>query len=311
MAYCTFQLGEAARVSGKLDLAIRLYQKGQNQFGTLGDRFYVGRTLRGLTFTFSLRPRPNVEIHSRLSQELLELTRDIGDRTGMAHAIYYLSIAEYLRANYVEVEQLLSEAQATWQEMGDRKSVAWMSNLQALFLFSSGDFERAEAMAKENLIVGSDINYVPLRNFAYALLSRAAAMREDYATAQLRARGVKIDGLSLDACACVPAFLEASIAEVGLTNFAAAWHSLYEALRLAYDFSAELEILTCLPVAVALLAHDGQKMRAVELLGLALSRPPSLVGWMKKWPLLTRLRANLETELGEEDFAAPRSISAR
>jgi predicted ATPase/DNA-binding CsgD family transcriptional regulator len=300
LAYCAFQLGEAARISRQIDLAIHLYEQGQDRFRLLGDRFYVGRTLRGLAYTYGLRPRQYADVKARLSQELLDLTRDIGDRTGMAHAICYLNVKTMNQGIYSW--QSLGESQEIWQEMGDRKSVAWISYYQALLLFSSGELERAEEVARKSLMIGIDLNYLALRNSALALLSRCAAMREDYATAQAQARGANIDGYCPDTR--LAGFLEASIVEVGLGNFPAVRPSLYHALQSAYDFCDTLAMLTCLPVAVALLAHDGQKARAVELLGLAMSRPLGLVGWMEKWPLLTRLRADLRAELGAEAFAA-------
>jgi ATP/maltotriose-dependent transcriptional regulator MalT len=44
-------------------------------------------------------------------------------------------------------------------------------------------------------------------------------------------------------------------------------------------------------------------MQAVELLGMAFSRPSSDKAWLEQLPLLTRLRAALETELGAEAFS--------
>jgi DNA-binding CsgD family transcriptional regulator len=58
----------------------------------------------------------------------------------------------------------------------------------------------------------------------------------------------------------------------------------------------------CLPVGVLMLAHEGEKQRAVELLGLAFSHPMSATGWLEKWPLLTRLSTQLEAELGVETY---------
>jgi ATP/maltotriose-dependent transcriptional regulator MalT len=45
-------------------------------------------------------------------------------------------------------------------------------------------------------------------------------------------------------------------------------------------------------------------MQAVELLGMAFSRPSSDKAWLEQLPLLTRLRAKLETELGAETYSA-------
>ena len=45
-------------------------------------------------------------------------------------------------------------------------------------------------------------------------------------------------------------------------------------------------------------------MRAVELLALAFTHPVSASGWMEKWPLLDRIRGELEQTLGAVEYTA-------
>ncbi len=59
-----------------------------------------------------------------------------------------------------------------------------------------------------------------------------------------------------------------------------------------------------LPVAAIILAHEGQKERAVELIALAVTHPLSPPGWMEQWSLLTALRSDLAAELGAETYEA-------
>jgi DNA-binding CsgD family transcriptional regulator len=65
-----------------------------------------------------------------------------------------------------------------------------------------------------------------------------------------------------------------------------------------------LASLLALPAQAVVMAHRGFSERGVELLGLAFRFPSSLTGWMSNWPLLTRLRTDLEAELGPEKYAA-------
>jgi DNA-binding CsgD family transcriptional regulator len=60
----------------------------------------------------------------------------------------------------------------------------------------------------------------------------------------------------------------------------------------------------CLATEAAALADEGDKVRAVELLSLAFSLPDSVTGWLKRWPLITRLQARLEADLGHSAFLA-------
>jgi hypothetical protein len=59
-----------------------------------------------------------------------------------------------------------------------------------------------------------------------------------------------------------------------------------------------------LPAQAISLARQGSLDRAVELLGLAVTYPVEITGWMLKWPPLTQVRADLERELGADVYRA-------
>jgi hypothetical protein len=57
-----------------------------------------------------------------------------------------------------------------------------------------------------------------------------------------------------------------------------------------------------LPPAAIILAHDGWKARAVELLSLAMNHPLSSTGWIEQWSPIEELRLELENQLGREAY---------
>jgi hypothetical protein len=59
----------------------------------------------------------------------------------------------------------------------------------------------------------------------------------------------------------------------------------------------------CLPFAAIIKANAGEVRQAVRLMALAFSHPLSPKGWLDKWPLLMRLRADLEAVTSPVDFA--------
>ncbi len=59
-----------------------------------------------------------------------------------------------------------------------------------------------------------------------------------------------------------------------------------------------------LPIAALLLAEDGKKEYAVELMGLLFSHPDSITGWLERWPLWSQFRQDLEATLSPDDYAA-------
>lgn len=62
--------------------------------------------------------------------------------------------------------------------------------------------------------------------------------------------------------------------------------------------------VVCLAIEAAARAHEGMLEEAAELLGLAFHQPAYASGWLSRWPLVTRLRADLARQLGEEMYQA-------
>ncbi|MCZ7546440.1 MAG: hypothetical protein M5R40_24235 [Anaerolineae bacterium] len=95
------------------------------------------------------------------------------------------------------------------------------------------------------------------------------------------------------------AHLSVSLAACGLGDFDAARNHIRTGLRImSMDLQLAGTLTICLPTLALILAHEGRRVRAAEVLSLAFSHPVGPVGWMEQWPLLTRLRADLEAELG-------------
>ena len=60
----------------------------------------------------------------------------------------------------------------------------------------------------------------------------------------------------------------------------------------------------CLPGSFSMLLYRTEAIRAAETLGLMCTHPASFTEWLENWPLLNRLRRQLEDELGSEVYAA-------
>jgi ATP/maltotriose-dependent transcriptional regulator MalT len=59
----------------------------------------------------------------------------------------------------------------------------------------------------------------------------------------------------------------------------------------------------CLLIAALVQAHQGNKKQAVTFFSLSFHHSASPKGIIEKWSLLSRLRTNLETDLGLDEFA--------
>lgn len=60
----------------------------------------------------------------------------------------------------------------------------------------------------------------------------------------------------------------------------------------------------CLAVEAAARAYNGGLEEAAELLGLAFHQPAWASGWLQRWPLLARLRADLIGQLDQDVYQA-------
>jgi hypothetical protein len=90
----------------------------------------------------------------------------------------------------------------------------------------------------------------------------------------------------------------------GLSDLQAARRHIQLALESASAYRFPTLELLHLPAAAIMLALEGDREQAAELLAFALHHPAGPIELLEKWPLLSRLRAELETELGPEIFGA-------
>src|SRR5690606_24272932 len=90
----------------------------------------------------------------------------------------------------------------------------------------------------------------------------------------------------------------------GLEDYATLRAQCPAGLRFATKVRGVVGIALCLPPAAILLAHDGQPEQAVEWLALAFTHPIGASGWMEKWPLLDRWRAEMRHSLGADGYDA-------
>jgi ATP/maltotriose-dependent transcriptional regulator MalT len=96
----------------------------------------------------------------------------------------------------------------------------------------------------------------------------------------------------------------AAIASCGLGDYEAARAHLSVAFKYLTNIQGTVGEVVSLPIAAIICAHQGQPVRAVELLALAFTHPVRASGWMERWPLLDRLQTDLELTLGSEAYSA-------
>jgi DNA-binding CsgD family transcriptional regulator len=93
-----------------------------------------------------------------------------------------------------------------------------------------------------------------------------------------------------------------AVVHCGLGQYAAARRGY--ALLFWERFDDPGPATVCLAIEAAARAHDGMLEEAAALLGLAFQQPAWASGWLQRWPLVARLRADLARQLGEDAYQA-------
>jgi predicted ATPase/DNA-binding CsgD family transcriptional regulator len=281
--------------------AAEIFQECKAVFEGLDDKFYQGEAIAWLgSMTSSENWGKKSPVIYRQS---LDLRRAIEDRNGIAWITLNLTEVMLTQHDYPEAERYAHEALALMRDIGSLKGV-----LQAMFQLAQltmlkGDLETARSLAEQLRDLAEEANNLDGKMMSAGLLSfLVGVMDEHYAEgAALAQRNYT---LSLE-----PFF-------GGHNNLSAAWGKAiancglenYDGIRLTYPslFEDQLDdpgpATVNLALEAVLRTHEGDFEAAVELLSLAFQQPVWAGGWLQRWPLLTRLRATLRSELGEERY---------
>ncbi|GHO46972.1 LuxR C-terminal-related transcriptional regulator [Ktedonospora formicarum] len=289
--------------------AATLFQESTAVFEALGDPFCLAEALNWLAWEI---PLTSDDVHLSgqvLLKQSLDLRRAIGDRHGVAWITLNLSCASLDQLNYLAYEVYAREALVLMREMRSAKGT-----LQALFNLAQatllkGELEEALALAEQMRDLAHEIDNLDGARLAADLRAFVlCVMDESYAeSAALTQTGRSIplelffgNQYNLGKC------WGQAVVDCG--------QSKYEDARLSYatffwgrsnyrcDDPGPATL--CLVLEAAALAHEGMLEAAAELLGLAFQQPSRASGWLRRWPLVARLRDGLRCKLGEEVYRA-------
>lgn len=302
-ALCRWTAGELNRFEEAHDHGIPAYEQALLDYQLLGDTYYVVRVLRGIVRSyFVAASSDHWPRMMALNEQHLDLARGIGDRTGMAHAIYYDGIiALYITGVQQDHgERLLHEALAIWREMGDRKSVGVALAMLGMLAWMKGDREPAAALLIEARTLAEDVNFMNAYGMAISNQGFLALLAGDFE----EGRRLCEASLAYHHSPSTAAILH--LAQIGLALVAVAegaWSTARATLRdLLDDTRFPLGMVLLLPVAAMVLAQQEDRMQAVRMLGRAFTHPVSITGWMERWPRLENLRSTLQAQLGPEAY---------
>ncbi|MEZ4668679.1 MAG: LuxR C-terminal-related transcriptional regulator [Anaerolineae bacterium] len=280
-------------------ISATLLEKSLAMFQQIGDDYYAALVADWLGASYGWSG--DIYNFVRLSQQSLDLRRRLGDQFGIASSLMNLIQAAVDSGDYAQAALRIEEQYSIYDQLGSQRYKTRHSGFLAIIAFHQGAFEKARALSEQVLVLAKENDPISLEgeNYARVILALLAVLEEDYAL------GWEVCNNSLTTVNWdIPINDGLAIVSCGLGDDARIKQHLWPALQ-TFSTRHNLRGMTLLlPVAAILMSHEGQPERAVEILGLVFHHPASAKAWMEQWPLLTRLRASLQEQLGAEVYAA-------
>ncbi|MHC4070566.1 MAG: ATP-binding protein [Planctomycetota bacterium] len=297
-AHAMFALGDNALGARDPSKALTCFEDSLAHYQELNDSYHIAQTLNRAAYCSNLLGQ--YANYFEFAQQSLDLARDIGDRIGTVWALHSIAFANWMIGNYNEAIHHYQEAEAIWREIGHLGGQAQCKNALSTIALLQGNFSEAHTLAEGAMSIATDLNIPRSQANAAGNLGVLFMAEGDYA------RGETIlneHRTLLESFPVLQGFLVwgDSIAACGREDYRSAKKLNQGWLKSSYHAAMQMWLV---PISAILLAHEGEMERAVGIMGLLSAHPLSPRGWFEKWALYTRSRADLETELGCEAYAA-------
>ena len=283
--------------------AAALFQEGASVYEALGDPFYQAEALAWLAST---PDAGGPDAGKVLLRQSLDLRRAIGDRNGIAWITLQMTKMVYEQRDYLAYERYAREALALMREIGSVKGIMQAGFKLAHATLFRGNLEEVRALVEHLRDLADETNNLDGKTAAAGLLAfLVSVMDEAYAEgAELARQHQALAQEPFFGGHCEPnAHWGLAVADCGLGQYTATRQD-YATAFFSERQDDPRPATVCLAVEAAARAHEGRMEEAAVLLGLAFQQPAWASGWLHRWPLLARLRADLSHHLGEETYQA-------
>jgi len=239
----------------------------------------------------------------QLLQESLNLFRELGNQQGIADSLEGVGFVTMLLGEYTLAKQLHQEDLALSREVGDHRGIASSLVFLARVFWSLEEYGQAQQLYQEGLAIFQEIGHLREVADVFGDLGEMANDLGDYTEAiQLAqecltiARKIDHRHLKQEALKCL------GDAACGLGDLPEARRYHHQALEIATTLELTYQFPNSLVGIAALLAAEGEKERALELLALVIHHHTS---WhWTKYHQAAPLIAELEAELPPDVVAA-------
>jgi predicted ATPase/predicted Ser/Thr protein kinase len=297
IAYALYELGWFFFGQGE---GKPLYQEGLSIFEEIGDRRGMALSLDGLGWVATYQGEYGAA--KQLFQESLTIFRELGNQEAMADSQSNVGYISWVLGEYREAKQVHQESLALCRETGDQRGVAESLGYLAADACGLREYEEAKRLWQEGLAIYREIGDLWGAADVLGNSGELANVLGEYAEAiQLAQESLALSKRLDNQRGIAWCFRVLGNAVCGLGDFPGARRYFHQALETDISVQGIPFGLLALVAIAALLAAEGEKERALELLALATRHPASLQ-WTKDRaaPLVTEL----ETELPPDVVAA-------
>jgi tetratricopeptide (TPR) repeat protein len=301
IAFCLWRLAVVIYLSEDAIGAIPYYERSLAHYQALDDRFYQGYLLKDLGILYIALGQS--ERGDTLVQQSLDLRRAMGDLDSLATSLGAVGWIMYNRGCYTAAEAYWQEAHETRRMARHLPGSAYFQ-LAWLALFNHGDQDRAGSLAEQLQRATVELGDAESKHRSLGLLGFLAGMREDYPACRQSFQQMCLLNFPYFPFTTSWEQIGLCLAACGLDDLPAARQHLQKVLEISLIHQWPPNAAKGLTFAAIIAAKSGKSERATELLALVFHHPLSPKGWLEQWPLITRLRAELEARLTPERFQA-------
>jgi predicted ATPase/DNA-binding SARP family transcriptional activator len=272
-------------------------------FEEIGDRMGIVLTLWGLGHAAVAQGEYWAAM--RLYQETLAISKELGNQQVIADSLAYLGHSNWCLGEYGAAKQLHQESLGLYREISDSWGIAFSLSILALDACGLGEYGEAKGLLHASLTINREMGYALGMAQALARLGEVASTLGEYAEAIRVAQESLVHSKRLDAESTIAWSLKVlGDAACGLRDFSAAKKHYTQALETATAIP-DVSLAPLVLVGIAsLLAAEGRKNRALELLSFVLHYPAS---WQWVRDRATSLIAEVGADLPPEVVVADRA----
>lgn len=296
MAFSLNQLGNVAHSQGQYTQAKQLYQESLTICRAINDRWGIAAALHNLSYVAYLQGEyPEAR---QLCQESLTTFKEIGDQRAIAFCLNNLGNVAHALGEYKEAQQLYRETLTTCRELGYQWGVARARNRLGDVARMLGECAKAEQLCQKSLTICREIGYQ--WGIAYSLNELGNIARER--GAYMEAKQLYQESLAICREADNRRGIVVSLKHLGnvahaLGEYQESRAYFHDALKTASEIRATPRVLDILVGMATLLAEEGEKEQAVELLTVACHHSASDKRTRDKAkPLLSELASELSPQ---------------